>query len=95
MNSIKVFLKTVLSYLLSPGLQCLSGEEPVRNVDPLTMGHSPLTALSRHGNYITAACASARHVSVLCAADGHARAYVRGGVPYSHKHRAVQDGALL
>lgn len=87
MNSIKVFLKTVPNCFLSPGLQCLSEDEPGRNVNPLTMGHILLIALNKHRNYITDACASARHASVLCAADGHAHAYVRGGATYTHRHR--------
>lgn len=55
------------------------------------MGHILLTALNKHRNYITDACASARHASALCAADGHARACVRGGARYTHGHRDAQD----
>lgn len=74
MNSKKSVLKNSTKLFLSPGLQCLSAEEPGRNVGPLTMSHIRLRALKTHRNYVTDARASARHADVLCAADGHARA---------------------
>lgn len=91
MNSKKVFLKTVSSYCLSPGLQCLSAEEPRRNAGPLATGHILLTASKKHRNYITDACAGARHAGVPCAADGHTRACVRGGATHAHRHRDEQN----
>lgn len=59
-------------------------------MDPLMTGHMLLTVLNRHRNYITDACASARHASVLC--SGWARTCVWGGATDTHRHGDAQEG---
>ena len=48
---------------------------------------SPLPlGLSRCRKYITGACASTRHASVLCTADGHTHTCAHEGAMYTHWH---------
>lgn len=48
------------------------------------MGYPLLLGFSQCRNYITDACASTRHASVLCSADGHAHTCAHEGAMYTH-----------
>lgn len=57
---------------------------------PLTMSHILLIALKTPRNYITDACASARH-AVCCVQRTGTHMRVRGGATYTHRHKDEQD----
>lgn len=59
------------------------------------MGCPLLLGLSRCRNYITDACASTRHASVLCTADGHAHTCAHEGAMHTHWHRDAMEFSAL